>query len=196
MPRPWFTSSLSTSTLWIQNTKWNDSGKTPFGKESESSEQDVTDLRIITWQQVWAGSSVPSFARCYGKMNGLFGSCFEKGYSPSKLGSQNGKQITCLLTLLPRSRREKQGGREMKVGVSLNLKFTLSASLAGYQAPRIHLSPTRPHPSTGLQTCATRPKWVMGLWTEVFLFAQSVLCHWAIPSSLMSRVHSVKVGTI
>lgn len=93
--------------------------------------------------------------------------------------------MSWLVTLLPQSKREKQGGRGMKVGVSLNLTFTLLASLAGYKAPRIQLSPTQPHPRTGLQTCATRPKWVLGIGTEVLIFAQLVLCHWAIPSSLV-----------
>lgn len=62
---------------------------------------------------------------------------------------------------------------------------SLLASLAGYKAPRIQLSPTQPHPRTGLQTCATRPKWVLGIGTEALTFAQLVLCHWVIPSSLI-----------
>ena len=146
MSGPWFTSSLSTLTrTWIQNTQWNNSGKTPFWKESESNEQDVTDLRIITWHQVWAGSSMPYFDRCYGKISGLFGLCWEV-----MMAREWASWSRCF-----HSSEERSG--EGGGWVSLNLKFTLSASLAGYEAPEIHLSPTQSHPSTELQMHTTMP---------------------------------------
>ena len=127
MSGPWFTSSLSTLTrTWIQNTQWNNSGKTPFWKESESNEQDVTDLRIITWHQVWAGSSMPYFDRCYGKISGLFGLCWEV-----MMAREWASWSRCF-----HSSEERSG--EGGGWVSLNLKFTNLARLGRHPSPLIH----------------------------------------------------------